>query len=221
MSSNAIIVIATIKSKSTTTAAAAAATAAQQQQQNLQELAKLLYDKSLGNAFVVTHMIRQLETDGLIYYVEEDPPEESGASSTCGNTGNGWMFDQQQIVSYMEGGLNTVQHVVVNSLKSLDIKQQQLLTTAASFGVSYFELSVIVPALKAMDDDGDDSDMLHEEDEYSSHFQVRNSIASMESLLDVSIQKGFVERVVHRGGNNNNNLYKFSHDRIREAGKQR
>ena len=84
---------------------------------------------------------------------------------------------------------------------------------------------MIVPALKAMDDDGDDSDMLHEEDEYSSHFQVRNSIASMESLLDVSIQKGFVERVDHRGGcsagGNKSNMYKFSHDRIREAGKQR
>ena len=83
---------------------------------------------------------------------------------------------------------------------------------------------MIVPALKAMDDDGDDSDMLHEEDEYSSHFQVRNSIASMESLLDVSIQKGFVERVVGggcSGGGNTNNVYKFSHDRIREAGKQR
>ena len=191
-------------------------------QQNLQNLADAIYDKTLGNAFVVTHFIRQLEISGFIYYVDDADNDDKlpmigvegddGSTTTMGCYAGCWMFDLEQILQKMEGCSETVEEVIVTRLKSLDKNQRQLLVTAASFGVSYFELSVIVHAIKAMEDDGDEDDVANEDIRYSSPFQVRASMTDIGSLLDVSIQNGFVEQV-------SPGIFKFSHDRIRDAGK--
>ncbi|KAL3919549.1 MAG: hypothetical protein SGILL_003702 [Bacillariaceae sp.] len=155
----------------------------------LHELAYIIVDKTQGNSFVVTHFIRQLELDGLIRYNKE---------------AERWTWDIRQIQQHV-GSSESVERVIVQYFEALDDYQRSLLITAASFGASHFELAVVLHAMDALAD-GEEGGTA---DEYKHDSPVR-TMAQNIVALKVSIESGFVENV-------SPGVFKFSHDRIREA----
>eukprot|EP00934_Nitzschia_sp_Nitz4_P008590 Nitzschia sp. Nitz4//scaffold22_size323478//93249//96655//NITZ4_000516-RA/size323478-augustus-gene-0.195-mRNA-1//1//CDS//3329542962//8580//frame0 len=159
----------------------------------IDELAYIIETQTGGNAFLVDHFIRYLVSQGMF-----SPAKDAT-----------WEFDTQTIMAEARS-FETVEEVVVTRLKSLDEHQRALLIAAASFQVSQFEVKMLVQALIAMAESG-------EEDEggaamYSPHeFEVRMSTNSCASILRESVESGFVVPSYQPGH------FQFSHDRIREA----
>lgn len=168
----------------------------QQQQQctpDVRELAHIVIEKTQGNAFVVTHFLRQLELDGLIQFDE---------------TVQHFIIDIPKLTTHLNGSSSeSVEQVIVKNMQLLDDFQRSLLMTAASFGASQFELVVVLQAMEALQrsDSEMSGEVMHES-------VLREQLSQVETLLlRTSVQHGLLERLSY-------GHFKFSHDRIREAG---
>ena len=193
----------------------------------ISSLSTLVHAKTGGNAFVVLHFLRRLEQKKFIYYsdksqrFEMEPIDKvwsvfSGSSGSCiPSTIKGEDSSNDGSLSSLgdETVAETVKEVLVDNLNQLDSDQRLLLVTAATLGVSHFELSTIVHAISIVQDekDGDKGSDDDYQDEYTDHFVVRQSMQSTKNSLESAVQNGLVEELSTPGH------FRFSHDRIREA----
>ena len=161
------------------------------QRNDVQTLARIVKSKTRGNFFVVLQFLRLLEKLRFLYF-------ENAA----------WHFDTTAISS-VQLISEDVQQLVAQNLETLATDRKAALMVAASFGVSKFEVSTIVHAIRALADEskhGDDSDILFEDPHI-----VREKVNTMSVELTKAAGDGFVEETTTPG------QFRFSHDRIRES----
>ena len=194
---------------------------------DIDSLANLVQSKTGGNAFVVMHFLRRLEQKDFIYFSEETnrfelkpldkiwsafriKEKSDTASQASSNQGDSGVDDSNKSLGE-DSMADTVTQVLVDNLQQLDPEQRLLLITAASLGVSHFELSTIVHAVTIVQNQQENraSEDDHQE-EYTDHFVVRKSMVDTRHSLESSVRIGLVQEL--KPG-----YFKFSHDRIREA----
>jgi predicted ATPase len=121
-------------------------------------LAQLIFDKTYGNSFAVLQLLRLLEQEQLVYYspeksqwtwdIDELMQHEStnclGMQSHTTAAGNHVVDDHNASV---------VTQIVVKSLQRAPEQQRRAVVIASVFGVSHFEVTTIVHAMKFLERD--------------------------------------------------------------------
>ena len=196
-------------------------------QDELDSLADLVTSKTGGNAFVVMHFLRRLEQKEFIHFSQETnrfelkPLEQIWSAfllkGRCSETAS---LESSSVFSIDDSARSvasdtvaeTVMEVLVDNLKQLDPEQRLILLTAASLGVSHFELSTIVHAVNVVQNEQENPSLEDDDhqDEYTDHFVVRQNMVHTRHSLESAVQGGLVQEL--KPG-----YFKFSHDRIREA----
>eukprot|EP00529_Nitzschia_sp_RCC80_P007029 CAMPEP_0113505480 /NCGR_PEP_ID=MMETSP0014_2-20120614/35344_1 /TAXON_ID=2857 /ORGANISM="Nitzschia sp." /LENGTH=1456 /DNA_ID=CAMNT_0000400805 /DNA_START=187 /DNA_END=4558 /DNA_ORIENTATION=- /assembly_acc=CAM_ASM_000159 len=159
--------------------------------EDLADLASVVHKKTDGNAFVVVYVLRQLEKRELLYY------DESVGS---------WKWKLRRITEEIDP-TKCVRGMIVDELRALDRRQREVLITAACFGLSHFELSTIVHAMDVVNDQMVLQESINEEDlssmltwldvegDYTDHVTIRGSIEKTKTILDKSVENGFVHEI--------------------------
>ncbi|KAG7344307.1 PAS sensor protein [Nitzschia inconspicua] len=208
---------------------------------DIQALASVILDKTQGNAFVVTHFLRQLEVDGLLTCIDDGGGGGGGKKNDSSGLSQQWTFDCLQIIAHLDGSVSeSVEKVIVKNLQLLDDFQRSLLITAASFSTSQFELVVVLLAMQALQHDNAgsssrNSNNTHDDEQEckrskedcrnrtsEEEFPSGPSLSSLPfgMLQDQLVQGRFVLETSIQNGLLEEvapGKFKFSHDRIREA----